>query len=82
MGKNYLKVSTEGQKICFKFNEETGQIWQDPRESDSVYGLEIYGKKEAAEEAALRYKLRDICFIWKHFLFTGQISCQRLKNPE
>ena len=26
MGKNYLKVSTEGQKICFRFNEETGQI--------------------------------------------------------
>ena len=23
MGKNYLKVSTEGQKICFRFNEET-----------------------------------------------------------
>lgn len=40
MGKNYLKVSTEGQKICFRFNEETGQIWQDPRESDSVYSLD------------------------------------------
>ena len=26
MGKNYLKVNTEGQKSCFGFNEETGRI--------------------------------------------------------
>lgn len=25
MGKNYLKVSTEGQKICFRFNEKQGR---------------------------------------------------------
>lgn len=76
IGKNYLKVSTEGQKICFKFNEETGQIWQDPRESDSVYGLEIYGKKEAAEEAALRYKL-----IKETSVLFGSISCLLDRYP-
>lgn len=76
MGKNYLKVNTEGQKSCFGFNEETGQIWQDPRESDSVYGLEIYGKKEAAEEAALRYKL-----IKETSVLFGSISCLLDRYP-
>lgn len=70
MGKNYLKVSTEGQKICFRFNEETGQIWQDPKESDFVYGIEIFDRKKAAEEAALRYKL-----IKETSALIGSISC-------
>lgn len=76
MGKNYLKVSTEGQKACFGFNEETGQIWQDPKESDSVYGLEIYDKKEAAEEGALRYKL-----IKETAVLIGSISCLLDRYP-
>lgn len=76
MGKNYLKVSTEGQKACFGFNEETRQIWQDPRECDSVYGLEIYGKKEAAKEAAFRYKL-----IKETSVLIGSISCLLDRYP-
>ena len=76
MGKNYLKVNTEGQKACFGFNEETGQIWQDPKESDSVYGLEIYGKKETAKEAAIRYKL-----IKETSVLIGSISCLLDRYP-
>ena len=76
MGKNYLKVNTEGQKSCFGFNEETGQIWQDPKESDSVYGLEIYGKKETAKEAAIRYKL-----IKETSVLIGSISCLLDRYP-
>lgn len=76
MGKNYLKVNTEGQKSCFGFNEETGQIWQDPKERDSVYGLEIYGKKETAKEAAIRYKL-----IKETSVLIGSISCLLDRYP-
>lgn len=76
MGKNYLRVSSEGQRVCFGFNEETGQIWQDPKESDSVYGLEIYDKKEAAKEAAFRYKL-----IKETSVLIGSISCLLDRYP-
>lgn len=57
MGKEHLIVSAGEEKAYFVFDEETEQIWQDVKESDSIHNLELYKTKEAAEEAVLRYKM-------------------------
>lgn len=57
IGKEHLIVSAGEEKTYFVFDEETEQIWQDVKESDSIHDLELYKTKEAAEEAVLRYKM-------------------------
>lgn len=57
IGKEHLIVLSGEEKVYFVFDEETEQIWQDVKESESIHDLEIYETKEAAEEAVLRYKL-------------------------
>lgn len=57
IGKEHLIVLSGEEKVYFVFDEETEQIWQDVKESESIHDLELYETKETAEEAVLRYKL-------------------------